>query len=335
MKNAPALHYLWIQEGPVLPAEKWGFKALIRNGNHSPQFSKPALHHLSYTCPLDERFQNGLKTLFQQQDSQGILYESVSAHRSFIQHPEAEWLTWSELVLKELTLVEQLNPGKPVLFFLPPTSHLDKWLQAFSQLCLYAGPHTSLAFSANQEGLAADYSPPHPVWEWIQHQKMAIETPLLPILNLGQSQAGEGSWPTFPLDILERYRMRITAHHRFGSISMIPHYPQDSTLLEGVLSIAACSLISGQPPHPLIEAWCKETFPHPSAFELTSAMLEARAIALHWQEWKSAQNTDPEIKRLQGETILNRVMLLAPRFNVNGLKEAYETFAGAIKTKAF
>lgn len=190
----------------------------------------------------------------------GLIWESGIDQVQFEHHPAAEWLTYAELLQKELQLLEELIPKKTsLIFFLPKVNRFSEEQQGEWLLFLCDSPKkktTTLAFSAVAGEPWEDAQRPHPFWEKLRCKIYPVPTPLLPLFNSGALQQGEGLWPTPPLELLDFYIPRMKRHHFLGALSLAPHIPPKGGMLDLTLWILAQALWQPASAPLLLERWC-------------------------------------------------------------------------------
>lgn len=212
---------------------------------------------LKLRCPT----QLAIETLLKQFPIDAILWESAPQRDA-----SCKEATQADLHRKELKELEKiLEPFSCQLIYAAhPRSAAQAAAQAFwlTQLPEEAGRQTSIAFSAVSGTYTADYLEPNPLWDHLQRYKDPSSTPLLPILNMGSLEAGDGLWPAPAFDLLARYLPRLYRHPFGGAIVLTKSLPLDGTPLDAALWVCGHALFSPiHTPEVLINIWLQALHP--------------------------------------------------------------------------
>lgn len=247
----------------------YGLKVLIRPIWYFLEKEK------ALTCPVDPMFASYIqKELGQLAEGEidGLIWESQIFHSSFMKHPLAEDALEAEVMQKEMDVLEKALPqGILLLYYLSSYSPDQAALQArrFPALCHRAGKKTVFVFSALAGDPCQDHLPLNPLWEVLRKLPDPVRVPLLPILNIGAIQHGEGLWPALPIDLIGNVIGRFYRHCFAGGIALANRLPMSYGLLAYPLWVWGQILWQKFPLPLLKETWFQAYRPdlfHPSLF---------------------------------------------------------------------
>ncbi len=223
---------------------------------------KPHFHGGAIPCPVDPNFEATIKkkmALFTAAvNPDYIFWESGLWDRGYFAHAAADDLLLADLVVQEMKSVETvLKKGSSLIFFVPggDRKKVSKTTKILQVLCESAGNKTAISFPAVGGAEYADYLPPHPFWGMLKEKERISSTPLLPVMNIGGIEQGEGMWPSLPFDLFEKYYCRLHELPFKGSIGLINQLPVARGFLDLNLWTGSHCQLSGKPPRLLIEEW--------------------------------------------------------------------------------
>ncbi len=243
-----------------------GFLEIVRifNSYNIQVYLKPQLilpKKCKSYCPLDRSYQSFLQKAFSSLSLpiSGYFWESALLYHEFQLHDKAKEMTLADLVLAEVKLIEEnLKKEQSLLFYIPTqdgdgASQHASWLPEF---CDDVGNNTMIAFSSVSGDPAEDHLCSHPLWEALRRLPDVSATRLLPIVNSGAVDQGEGLWPAPPFDSLQYYLNRCFRHHFAGVIGLANQVPENKGLLHMCLWVAGHAQWSKRDPYLLAETWC-------------------------------------------------------------------------------
>lgn len=218
-----------------------------------------------------------------------IFWNSEIDHPSFLQSPDSRNIPAAELLEKEMQMLEEALGKAASLIYCVPVSlqtaqRRSKDLISLSQA---AGSHTFLAFSAVCGPAYEDHLPPHPLWEMLRSFPYKLDTPLLPIVNLGGINQGEGLWPALPFDIYQRFFSKLYRHAFAGAISLVNHLPSERGILHGSLWIGGQMLWRERSADALAETWFYAFRKELNALRHLHVFAEVRRLILDLSALKS------------------------------------------------
>ncbi len=188
----------------------------------------------------------------------GLMWESQSTHPQFMQHPLADAASEAEAMLEELKGWEQnINSGAFFFYYLSATKKEEmlKQAQRLAFLCQRAGRKTLVVFSAVAGDPWEDFLPPHPVWDHLRQLPDPLQTPLLPLVNVGAIQQGEGLWPVLTPERIDAVLGRFHRHAFAGMVALTNRFPDRSGLLACNLWVAGQALWRPLAPSLLMDTW--------------------------------------------------------------------------------
>ncbi len=256
------------------------------------------LHFKSPDCsPLDEQFLNLVwDSLGEVEGVAGIFWESVYQTRSG--HRDQ---TDYDLLLRELQTVEAATDGLPLIFYpsSPDPRVIERQASWLEDLLIDAGEETTIAFSSRAGEPTADHLSLHPFWQRVVESPS--HTKILPILNSGSVQQGEGLWPIDTSDLLTEVLHRMQAPGFHGAIALTASVPEKGCTLDRNLTIASKSLQGlGIPAFLLEEELCSD--------EELLILKKVRSIHLSLGQFLTASSsgeiTDAEPQRVRTQSLL-------------------------------
>lgn len=274
-----------------------------------------------HKCPFDDPFRLALKTAYaslfaQLPHCKRLFWESMLHFSNYRHHPDAKGATEAEVVLEEVRLLEECSHRHAsLIFYIPAVTSLmakrhAEWMQA---LLDDMGAKTTLAFSAVAGGVCDDHKGDHPLWHQLRSSPDSSATPLLPIVNVGSVEQGEGLWPTANFDLLERFIPRCRRHNFVGVLGVVNHLPREGSLLDCQLWVAGQSLWRDLPASLLAETWFGAYRRDEDYCFYYAAMKVAKGIVT---ELGALRTVDcPETRRGMGEVLLAQLKLLIRLFD--------------------
>lgn len=181
-------------------------------------------------CPLKkvfkETFGNCLAELKAKYPKIDYLFvESNFESKDFLDDPQAGNLTFKELILEEIQILSKFC-SRGLIYYLPSHSaKAEKLSQWILDLVLEIPKNTLIAFSAKEGSPTQDHLPSHPLWKKIEQKNWNGLIPLIPMINMGGIQQGEGLWTLYNLDLIDRYVSKSIRCHFEGIITIVNHLP--------------------------------------------------------------------------------------------------------------
>jgi hypothetical protein len=179
----------------------------------------------------------------------------------------------------------------------------------------------TLAFSANAGDPCDDFLPQHPLWEKIRTAKYSCCMNLLPIVNIGLVNQGEGLWPILSLDKISLYLERCKPGRFSGAVIVTSHTPREDAILSCSLWTASQVLWGNGEGGLLAETWFKayrpDLYQHPGWQTLLREMREvAINIGLLRSLLKEKRgDIAKEEFRILTDSILSRLKCLFAKIN--------------------
>ncbi len=188
---------------------------------------------------------------------EAVFWDATYMEPEFLKHPSARDFLQMDLALLEIQRLEETLPAECQIIYALPQM---KSYEAVPSFLDEVSTRVLIAFSSMNGA--------HPLWELLRESPDSSTTPLLPILNMGTVDQGEGLWPLIPLDLLEQAHDRMKRHRFLGAIILTKDLPKQGTFLDGSLWVAAQTLWGELTPSLLLETWCKAYHPSLSNLEL-------------------------------------------------------------------
>ena len=256
--------------------QEYGLKIIVQ-----PKFKFNAFSpfEIRYANTLNQNFQSLLK-LYPEID--GVFWESQAILSETSNPGLFRDVTQQDLVEAEIKSLEKaIGPEKRRLFFYIPAPNYEKAKQQakwISQICDNVSANTIIAFSSVAGGHFADHLPPHPFWNTLRESPDISATPLMPLVNIGSVNLGEGLWPSLSLDLIEDYISRCYRHSFAGAILQIANMPKRGALLDGALWTTSQYLWKERPPHLLLATWFLARRPELNIMFHRNLLIETREL---------------------------------------------------------
>ncbi len=164
---------------------------------------------------------------------------------ALLQKEGADLKTLKELIVEEMQELEQ--GGVPLFYEV-------RNRKEFQAVVDRASAQTHIVFPAAASFMEDELGPSE-IWSTLAGRESTIETPLLPLINMGGLRLGEALWPTLHIDLLRNYIPRMKRHNFVGAAMLTPHIPEEGSLLEGNLFMASQALWRDAPFDLTAECW--------------------------------------------------------------------------------
>lgn len=259
----------WEEENPKINELKIDLNAMLKQlHEHGIQvILKPNVQIDFNSTSLTKNLKSSLENIFndfydQFSNVDYIFWESLWLTSVYQNDPKALLMTDSEMLLEEIRLLEQnlVNKSKLIFYMSAPRAQEKECLRhARWMINLLDDMHQNsmIAFNAVCGYPHSDHQCGHPIWELLRESPDCSSTPLLPVLNIGLVNQGEGLWPIINADLLDRFLPRCSRHHFAGALSMASHMPRSGSVLDCNLWVAGQSLWRDISPLLLLETWFK------------------------------------------------------------------------------
>lgn len=257
-------------------------------------------------CPLDPEYGDSLKrclleSLKNLYKVDYFFWESQCWHHDCLQHPLTRDATQTDLIIKEISLLQEIFEDKPLVYFLPVESIAAARQQAqlFPYFCDSLREKDVLAFPAVGGAFTDDHKPCHPLWQALRKLPDLPASSLMPIVNIGAINQGEGLWPSLPNELIEKYIASVNRHHFGGIACTINKIPDKGTFLDCSLMFAALSMWNKQFSADFIaETWFASERPDLNFARHRDALKKIRGLVIDLSRLRSLQ---AEIKTKNAE----------------------------------
>ncbi len=303
----------------------------------------------SSKCPLDENLCSSLQKAFGQiyariPSCKGVFWESMLLSPRYHAHTKAKELTGVEVVIHEVQLLEKCNNlsdkklDRQLIFYVPSTTAAEAKSQAawIPNLLDEMGDKSIFAFSAVEGGFYQDHLYDHPLWQQLRRSPDSSSTLLLPIVNIGAVEQGEGLWPLTNFDLVERFFFRCRRHAFAGVIGVVNHLPAPGSLLDFMLWVAGQSMWHDHPPALLAETWFDSFRKGEKFADLYPPLKAVRMIVLELSLLRNLENN--EERRRIGEPLIAQLKTLTHQFEKDqsvlerpSIKDYFKLFVYDIK----
>lgn len=210
---------------------------------------------------LSERVSSAIKQLLQEiPDIEYLFWTSLYENSDFQFHPLGRNKTKEEKTLIEMKILEKsLQSSTKLIYYLPCKNkkiaeEQSKWLL---NLMKEAKSPTIIAFSSVAGPPSQDHLEIHPFFDRIQNCLRTSFTPLLPILNVGGIDQGEGLWPNICFELNQKYFSYLNASVYIGIIHLTATMPRQGSFLDCALWTSAQLMWEKSPVEVLVKTWFK------------------------------------------------------------------------------
>lgn len=278
-------------------------------------------HNKRGCCPLNEEYSkwlqakiDGICELIPSFDY--LFWEGSLLRSDFSTDKAAQEHTLSELVTAEAKLLEKLLPSnKRLIYFIPTPDHNTarqqaKWMPVF---CDEVHKNTIISFSSVAGDCFEDHLPPHPFWEALRKSPDVSATKLLPLVNIGEINQGEGLWAAPSLDLIDKYYGRLYRHHFAGMAVLVNKLPRPGAMLDCGLWVASQALWSDISVRLLSDTWFSAFCPSWHHSEIAEVLFGVRQLvldlsALRYVTHETKRDTiSSEECRAMTESVLSRL----------------------------
>jgi hypothetical protein len=290
-------------------------------------------------CPMDPIYKESLQQALSEilkiiPNVDCIFWQGDVFSPESYQHPSASDATQIELVQADVSLIETALQGKAsLIYYIPAQDHFmaaqqSKWLPS---LCDEVGDKTILAFSAVAGNPCSDHLSEHPFWETLRKCPDVSATPLMPIVNIGSVRQGEGFWPVFTFDLIERYFSRCYRHPFAGIMTMVNQLPAKGSLMECNLWVASQAQWKNRSVNLLAETWFRAKRPDLEFLRFEGALKRLREIVIDLSLLRSLNNEQHRERssldeyRALADSLLANLRHLQIIFESNEIKKAIKT----------
>lgn len=277
--------------------------------------------------PLDQDWDPGLGSL---DHVQAIYWKGTYMDPVYNKHPAARDDLQIDLALREVQALEALIDDRCSLIYEIDSSSQIHWIP---ELMDSVGNKTLISFSAIDGKPTEDHKDYHPLWKLLRELPDTSATRLLPILNMGGVDQGEGVWPIIPIGLLE-YTMNHMRRQPFaGAVVMTRHLSKQGTFLDGALWTAGHALWGEHSPSLLLETWCKAFHPSLASLEVLADFWK---VGRRLSELKEVRTTTTEECRSLSESLigeLNRLQILVDKGCDQKVRDYFVYFARDARRK--
>lgn len=277
--------------------------------------------------PLDADWDPGLGTL---EHVHAVYWKGTYTDPAYHKHPKARDDLQIDLALREVQALEKRIDGRCGLVYeIDPKAPIH-WIP---ELMDSVGAETMISFSAVAGSPTDDHREYHPLWVLLRELPDTSATRLLPLLNMGGVEQGEGLWPVIPIGLLEYTLDHMHRQPFAGAIMMTRYLSKQGTFLDGSLWTAGQSLWGGFSPCLLLETWCKAFHPSLTSLEL---LIDFWRVGRRLSGLKNSKKTTTEECRLLSESLigeLNRLQTLVDKCRDERVREYFVYFARDARRK--
>src|ERR1700733_1900741 len=219
---------------------------------------KPSLADSETVFLLDQsfrkQFQQKLDKLKKIKNLDYILWKGTFLNPTIRQRLAYHGMLHRDFAREEVQFFENSLNGS-LIYFVPFDRHINKQEDWLPDFFYDVGKNTIIAFPAVAGIETMDHLLPHPLWYQLRQCPDISATRLLPIINGGLIDQGEGRWPTLPLDLIERFVSRCYRHHFAGVLVLTKHFPGKEGWLDASLWISGQNQWNKVSPSLLAETW--------------------------------------------------------------------------------
>lgn len=193
----------------------------------------------------------------------GVLWASKAEEERYHHNPKARDLLLYDLLMSEVTALQESLGDVPLLFYIPHTSSgfAARIAPLMNRLSDDVSPTTTLVFSSVAGLPQASWQALHPLWDVLRRVPDVSATPFLPICNAGLVGLGGGFWPLLATKEVDQVSSRMGRHHFAGAIHLANSIPALRGLSAASLWSAAQSLVYHKPAELMKDLWLEAYHP--------------------------------------------------------------------------
>jgi hypothetical protein len=285
---------------------EYGLKVIIK-----PQLTYPYPNRCLLENTYKDFLQHSLKLLNQQiPHCDALFWESECWTPDCQEHPLAREITQADLVRDEITLLQNVLENRTLIYFVPAINseialEQSKWLPS---ICDDMGNKSILAFPAVSGEFFADHLPPHPLWNALRSSPDISSTPLMPIVNLGSVNQGEGLWPSINIELIERYISGCHRHFFAGVIVATNRISTKGTFLDCNLWLASQAMWTNRSVSSLLESWFLAERKDLEFMTLSEAIIDLRSLTLKLSRLRAIEEDSQLMTQEECRAIVDSIL---------------------------
>ncbi|MEC7839162.1 MAG: hypothetical protein VX777_03885 [Chlamydiota bacterium] len=299
--------------------------------------------------PLSEELQEKIKLAFHDffmasKGVKSVFWRSLFDHSDFQLHPIGRNRTKEEKTQIELEIIERALPeDTQLIYYLPCDGSVmaQEQCQWLNNLVNRASKSTVFSFSSVAGDVTCDHEKEHPFWKTLRSSRVISGTPLMPIINTGGIDQGEGLWPSLPIDLLTKYLPTDSKHNFAGAIHLAPRIPKKGSLSDCAYWVASQVMWGRGTPTHLLTAWFEIHHPHVDIEKYLPVLKRTRKLIIELSNMRflamnpKRKKNDSQEVRLSGERMFaefNEIEHLIAEWHVRSnssvcsLKDYYDVF---------
>lgn len=263
----------------------YGLKVILR----------PVFPDKENTCILDSSFRLKLQDLQFAKAVDYIFWESRFQDQSVRNNPTYRGKLNRDLATEEMRMLESSFKKVSLIYYIPFNDiGLEDWLPEFFD---DAAQDTIISFPAVAGKDTHEHLSQNPLWNQLRLSPDISSTRLLPIINGGLVDRGDGLWPVMPLDVLE-YLPRCRRHFFAGAMITVRYMPAAYGWLDAALWVTGQSLWNTGVSELLAETWFAAFRPDLNYITFSQLLKQIGKISLELKLLQTWQGGSEDAKKL-------------------------------------
>lgn len=272
-----------------------------------------------------------------------LFWTSLFEEDDFQYHPCGKSLTKEDKTIHEIKILQENLPNSTHLFYYIPCKNESSLIQQnfwLQNLNFEIKKNVNLVFSAVSGSPDQDHRQDHPFWKKIEN---SYHPSLIPILNTGGVEQGEGLWPNFPFE--HSKFIELAKRHKIqGVIHLCPELPKEGSFLDLIITSAAKIMWYDITLEDALQNWILFYYPHHDITQISELLHKTRSFVLNICKSKDfLHNPNIKIESFQeearriGNCLLSELQLLEfyyekiPNTSKKSLKDYFPLFIGDVK----
>lgn len=236
----------------------------------------------------------------------GVMTRSVPK----IEYPEI--FTYPKRLLMQINSYEELIGDKKLLFYFDfkdayESEQCGEWME---EILDGVGPKTSLSFSSFIGDMRGQSFKKNAVWKALNDSWDSSTTPIVPLINAGGVDCGEGLWPNSPLTLFHNISSSLHRHPFSGILPFTRYLPLKRGLLRATLWSLGASQWQKQTPEELMELFLKAYFNIKHTHLIKELLHDSEEISHTLQKVQSNPQKESKELALYLKYILSKVDIL-------------------------
>ncbi len=214
--------------------------------------------------------------------------------------PSSKELLESEAAEQQIRKWEEQLSGQGLIVYIKADNAEAAQRQAhwLPHLCDQCGERTILAFSALSGSATGVATPLHPIWARLREIPWPSATALMPVVNAGALNAGEGLWPISQAKEIDQILSQMRHHNFAGLLCLAGASPPSNGLAACNLWTAGQAQWQGRTASKLVDTWLRAHKPELNIESLKNLFEAAKQIIHNLSRLRSGSLVNEEARAL-------------------------------------